>query len=129
MTHWLRGAGSVNPHHGVEFERAPQESVGHQTVEQSPPAEPARAHEGKPDPWRLPGWSLSELTAREIELSYAGGCDAVIANRQVRHFLGPIRSAHAAYVRVGDFVWAARGGGAYWGRLPRSPSKQPLPTA
>ena len=90
MNHLIRGAGSVNPNQGVELVRNPREEATPAKIEGdvSSPAEvigpggdlgPRQAeavNEG--EHWARVGWSITKLAAREIELSYAGGCDAAL---------------------------------------------------
>ena len=82
MTHLLRGAGGVNPHMGVEL------------TEIGPDHIPSDESEGSYDPGESPaeaGWGITELAAREIELSFAGGCDAALMSVNACHWLGNIR--------------------------------------
>ena len=82
MAHLLRGAGGVSPHMGVELT-----TIG-------PDQKPSDEGEGSRELVELParsGWGITELAAREIELSFAGGCDAALMSSDARHWLGGIR--------------------------------------
>ena len=49
------------------------------------------ANKGLDDTFQIPKWGITQLAAREIEISYAGGCEAVMAHSSVDHHMTDIR--------------------------------------
>ena len=103
MNHLLRGAGSVNPNQGVELvrNREGEEEVVHPKGNltssyglegEAEPEEASFEDVGESEQWARVDWSITQLAAREIELSYAGGCNAALGpGRTGLEDLRPIR--------------------------------------
>ena len=84
MRHLLRGAGGDDPRQGVELAAPEMGPAG-------PPAVDEPEVSRHDHTFVEPGWGISQLAAREIEISFAGGCDALIAHSSVDHWLSDIR--------------------------------------
>ena len=101
MNHLLRGAGSTNPVQGVELVRNLKERSGEVAEIGGPSSTETTAEldtelaclgvdsqEGG-EQWAEVRWSITRLAAREIELSFAGGCDTVLGPAE--SWLGELR--------------------------------------
>ena len=99
MAHLMRGGGGPNPNMGVELRASGPEPVPSEIQGAREEREPKHASldfndaygERLGDPPKNLEWGITELAAREIELSYAGGCDAVLTSDGNNHWLESIR--------------------------------------